>query len=218
MSNLTTSTNMKLNATDPDKASNLGLVNWYYIRPRQLSGALRIILENHVSRKSYKSFQPKNIKFIYTYDRSGWKITWSLILFMVALQVMNTQLFIYHQSKERNMEDLTIESCENNVCTYLTKMQEMQNEINSLRKYGINYNNQKFFTLIFNELGKTSGNFLVNVKRQCSKSVKNVSSFNTSTFIAEMINLYTDYKSTGKWDKQGADNNKVLVDLATYLI
>ena len=32
-----------------------------------------------------------------------------------------------------------------------------------------------------------------------------------------MINLYTNYKSTREWDKQGADQNKVLVALVTSL-
>ena len=32
-----------------------------------------------------------------------------------------------------------------------------------------------------------------------------------------MTNLYTNYKSTGEWDKQGADQQKVLIALATAL-
>ena len=32
-----------------------------------------------------------------------------------------------------------------------------------------------------------------------------------------MINLYTNYKSTGKWDKQGANPNNVMVALAKAL-
>ena len=32
-----------------------------------------------------------------------------------------------------------------------------------------------------------------------------------------MIELYANYKSTGEWDNQGADKNKVMVALATPL-
>ena len=32
-----------------------------------------------------------------------------------------------------------------------------------------------------------------------------------------MINLFTNYKYTGEWDKQGADHNKVIVFLTTDL-
>ena len=56
---------------------------------------------------------------------------------MISLQFMKTQLVFGHQSKEIKMEDLTIELCEKNFHTYLTKMQEMQNEIDSLQKDGI---------------------------------------------------------------------------------
>ena len=56
---------------------------------------------------------------------------------MMALQVMNPQQVIDQQSKDRNMEDLIIESFKKNVRTYLTKTQEMRNDIYSLLKDGI---------------------------------------------------------------------------------
>ena len=130
---------------------------------------------------------------------------------------MKPQLVIDHRAKVSKMEDLTIESCKNNVSTYLTKMQEMRNEIDSLQKDKIKKDEQRFLTLTFNKLGKTSGDLLVDVMRQRSEWVNNSSVFNTSTFIADVINLYTNYKSTGKWYKQGAKNKKVLVALATFL-
>ena len=88
---------------------------------------------------------------------------------------------------------------------------------NSLRKDRIKYDKQQFLTLTFDELRKTAGDFLADAKRQRSEWVKNPSDFNTTTLIANVVNLYTNYKSTGEWDKQGADHNKVLVDLATAL-
>ena len=45
---------------------------------------------------------------------------------------MKPQLVIDKRIKERKMEYLNIELCENNICTYLTKIQEMRNEIDSL--------------------------------------------------------------------------------------
>ena len=93
----------------------------------------------------------------------------------------------------------------------------MRNDIDSIQKDGINYNEQRFLTLTFNDLGKTAGNFLPEVKRQCSEWVKNPSAFKTSTFIVDMIRFYTNYKSTGECDKQGANHNKVMVALATAL-
>ena len=51
---------------------------------------------------------------------------------MMALPVMKPQLVINHCAREVNMEDLTIESCKNNVCNYLKKMQEMRNKTDSL--------------------------------------------------------------------------------------
>ena len=95
----------------------------------------------------------------------------------------------------------------------------MRNEIDSLRKYEINYDEQRFLTLTFDDLGKIVGDFLIDVKHQRSGSewVKKTSAFNTRTFIANIINLYMNYRSTGEWNKQGGNHNKVLVDLATAL-
>ena len=81
-------------------------------------------------------------------------------------------------------------------------MQDMRNKIYSLQKYGIKYGEQQFLTLTLDNLGKTAGDFLSDIKRQRSKWVKNTSAFNASTFITDMINLYNNYKSTGKWDKK----------------
>ena len=80
----------------------------------------------------------------------------------------------------------------------------MQNETDSLRKDGIKYGEQQLLTLTFDDLGKISGDFLANVKHQRSEWVKKPSAINTSTLISNMINLYTNNKSIGEWDKQGA--------------
>ena len=68
-----------------NEAGNLGLVNCYKIHIRQLSGDLHFILKNHVSRTSYKYFQTKKSKFIYTDYISGQKIMCGLTLLMMAL-------------------------------------------------------------------------------------------------------------------------------------
>ena len=68
---------------------------------------------------------------------------------------MKPQLVIDHRSQDRKIEDNTIESCKNNFCTYLTKMQEMRNDIDSLQKDKIDYNDHRFLTLTFDELGNT---------------------------------------------------------------
>ena len=95
-STLAKSTDMKLNDIDPNEADNLGLLDQYNIRLRQLIRALNFILNNHISRKSYNSFNTKKSKFIYIYDCSGRHITCGLILFMMVIQVMNHQLVIDH--------------------------------------------------------------------------------------------------------------------------
>ena len=77
-------------------------------------------------------------------------------------------MVIDHLAKERKMEDLTIKSCKNNVRTYLSKRQEMRNEIDSLCKYRINYNKQQFLTLTSKDLGKKAGDILSDVRRQRS--------------------------------------------------
>ena len=86
---------------------------------------------------------------------------------------MKPPLVIDHQSKERNMEDLTIKLCKKKFCTYLTKMKEMWNEIDFLQKDGIKDGEQQFLTLTFDKLGKTAGNFPAYFKRQRSKWVNN---------------------------------------------
>ena len=66
------------------------------------------------------------------------------------------------------MEDLTIASCDKNVRTYLTKMQEMRNDIDYLQKDGIKCDEKRFLTLTFDELGKTARYLLTDLKLQRS--------------------------------------------------
>ena len=122
-STLTKLYDMNINLIDPEDNVNLGLVNRYKINLRQLKGSLHLILKDYVSRTSCNYFYPKKKHFIYTDERSGQHITFVLTLFMMALQVINPQLVIDHQAKERKMEDMTIELCNNNVRTYLMNMQ-----------------------------------------------------------------------------------------------
>ena len=91
-----------------------------------------------------------------------------LTLFMMAIQVMHPQMVIDHQDKNRKMEYLIIELRKNNVRTYLTKMQEMRNEIDYLQKDGIKCDEKRFLTLTFDELGKTARYLLTDLKLQRS--------------------------------------------------
>ena len=53
-------------------------------------------------------------------DRS---IACAVILFKMSLDIINPQIVIDRRSKEKKLEDLTIEAFQNNFCTYLTTMQ-----------------------------------------------------------------------------------------------
>ena len=78
-------------------------------------------------------------------------------------------------------------------------MQEKRNEIDALHKDNVKFDDQKWVTLTFEQLVKTGcSDFLESVKRRQSKWIKDSVTFDSGQFCVDMINLYTNYKATGK--------------------
>eukprot|EP00957_Ditylum_brightwellii_P036529 2766952-Ditylum_brightwellii.AAC.1 len=68
------------------------------------------------------------------------------------MEVMKPHLVVDHQAKETELENMTLASFGNNVQTLLTTMQEKCNEIDTIQKDGVKFDEQQFLTLIFDRL------------------------------------------------------------------
>ena len=72
--------------------------------------------------------------------------------------------------------------------------------------------------LTFEQLIKTRcSDFLEDVKRQRSEWIKDSGTFDSVQFWVDMINLYTNYKATGEWDKNNFSSQQSIIALATAL-
>ena len=215
---LTRSTDMIIKAIDPNAAGNLGLVNRHKISLCRLAEILHFIFKNNVTRTSYTSFHPNKDTFVYKGEITGRVITCGLTLFKMEMLVMKPHLVIEHRAKERDLEELTLAKAGNDVSAYRTKMQENRNEIDALRKDNVKLDNQRWLPITFEQLVKTGcSDFLEDVKRQRSECIKDSGTFNSGQFYVDMINLYTNYKATGKWDKKNVSSQKSIIALATAL-
>ena len=189
-STLTTSTDMIIKVIDPNFAGNLGLVNRHKIQIRWLAAILNFIFKNNVTSISYTSFHTNKEKFVYEDKIPGRAITCGLILFKMAMIVMKPQLVVGHREKERDIEELTLAKSGNDVRAYLTKMQNKRDKIDALRKEKVQFDNQRWLTLTFEQLVKTRcSDFLEYVKCQQSKWIKDSGTFDSGQFCVDMINL-----------------------------
>ena len=112
-----------------------------------------------------------------------------LILFKMALDPMKPQLVVDHRAKKRELETLTLANCDNDVRTFITKMQEKRIKIDALRKDNVKFDDQRWLTLVFEQLANTEcPDFLEDVKRQRSESVKDSSKFDSGQFYVKMTN------------------------------
>ena len=68
------------------------------------------------------------------------------------MRVMKPHLVVGHREKENELEKLTLSACGNDVHHLLTLMQEKRTEIDTLRKDGVTFDEQRFLTLIFDNL------------------------------------------------------------------
>ena len=86
---------------------------------------------------------------------------------------MKLQLVVDHQGREKDLKELTLTKAGNDVRAYLTKMQEKRNEIDTLRKDNVKFDDQRWLTLTFERLVKTGcSDFLEDVKRQLREWIK----------------------------------------------
>ena len=64
----------------------------------------------------------------------------------------------------------------------------------------------RFVTIIFDQLLKSScEDFLINVKQSKSDWIENPKKFDCASAMIDFKNLYTNYTSTGHWDKANAN-------------
>ena len=215
---LVISPDMTIKAIDPNKTGNQGLVNRYKIRLRRLSGALHFIAKNHLKRSSYNSFYPRKDLFLYKDETTGREYVCGIIFLKLMIEVMKPHLVVDHRAKEKELEKMTLASYSGDVRRLLTSMQEKRDEIDTLRKDGVKFDDQRFLTLIFDRLSVAKcTDFTADIKAEKRKWVKDPSSIDIPTVIAETISLYTNYKSTGEWDAEVVDKDAVIVALATDL-
>ena len=85
-------------------------------------------------------------------------------------------------------------------------MQEKKNEIDTLRKDGVEFDDRRFLALIFDCLALAkSKDFRADVKRKESAWVKYPATIDIAKIIDNTTNLYTNYKYTGEWDENFFD-------------
>ena len=131
-------------------------MNHQKIQLRQHSVIFHDLFKNAVSRSSYTSFFPDKNMYTYTDVVTRRDIVGGLTLLKLMYAVIKPQITVDHRTTEMRMEALTLSDCDNNVCTFLTKQQENVLEIDHLRGDGVTYDPQRFATLVFDELVKTS--------------------------------------------------------------
>ena len=76
-----------------------------------------------------------------------------------------------------------------------------------LRKDNVKFDDQRWLTLTFEQLVKNRcSDFLEDVKRQQSECIKVSGTIESGQFCVDMINLYMNYKTTGKCNKNNVSS------------
>ena len=147
---------MKIDTLDPNAIGNLVLVNRQKIQLLQLIVIFHQLFKSAVYRSSYTSFFPDKKMYTYTNVVTGREIVGELTLLKLMYAAIKPQLAVDQRTTEMRMEAMTLSDCDNNVRTFLTMQQENVLEIDHLSGDGFTYDPQRFTTLVFDELVKTS--------------------------------------------------------------
>ena len=178
------------------------MINPENIRNRHFISALNFILNNRLKRSSFISLNPKKAIFTYTDEVTGRKVDFGLIKLWLFLNIFKPQLVVNYREQDKKLEALTLLACGNNVQTFLTMIETMKIPIDLMLPDREDFSDQRFNTIMFDQLLKTSCNdFLANVKQARSDWIKKQKKFDQATAMLEFSNLYTNFSSTGNWDK-----------------
>ena len=184
----------------------VGLCNHQKIQMRHYSSVFNFINKNHLIRSIYTSQNPKKYLFIYKYEVSGSRVPCGWIKLWLCLNTRRLQMVVDYPVHKTKLEDLTLLSCNNNVNTFLTNMEKMRIVINSMLPDKQYFSEQRFVTIMFDQLLKSSyEEFLTNVKHAKSDWIKNPKKFDCASAMIDFTNLYRNYTSTGHWEKADAN-------------
>ena len=178
------------------------MLNHGNIRNRRFRSALNFILKNHLEIGIFISLNPKKSIFTYTDEVTGRKVDCGLVKLWLFLNITKPQLVVNYREQENKPEALILCACGNNVQKFLTTMKTMKILINSILLDKEEFSDQRFNTIMFDQLLKTScKDLLTNVKQARSDWIKNPKKFDQATAMSELTNLYTKFSSAGYWDK-----------------
>ena len=122
------------------------------------------------------------------------------------------QLVVNYREQENKLEALTLCACGNNVQTLLTTLETMKILINSMLPDKEEFSDQRFNTIMFDQLLNTScKEFLTNVKQASNDWIKNPKKFDQATAMSEFKKIYTNFSSAGNWDKSDEEQAKIIV-------
>ena len=187
---------MIVKAIEPNKLGNVGLLNHEKIRNRQFSSALNFILKNHLERSRFISLNPKKAIFTYTDEVTGRKVDFGLVKLWLFLNIVKPQLVVDYREQENKLEALNLRACGNNVKKFLTTMETMNILINSMLPYKEEFSDQRFNTIMFDQLLKTScKKLLTKINQARSDLIKNLNKIEQATAMSEFTNLYINFSS-----------------------
>ena len=210
-STLTKSADIIIKEIDSNKPGNIGLLNHEKIRNGQFSSDINFILKNQLKRSSYISLNPKKDIFTYTDEVTGRKVDCGFIKLWLFLNFFKSQLVVNYREQEKKLEALTLRACGKNVQTLITTMETMKTLINLMILDKEEFSEQRFNTIMFDQLLKTScKDFLTNVNQARSDWIKNPKKFDPATPMLEFTNLYTNFSSDGDWEKADEEHAKII--------
>ena len=208
-------TNMSVVVLDPNAAGNVGLVAQYKQRLRVVSGMITIVLKNHVSDKSYRSFFVKKNQFSFYNADTGDVHFCGFILLKLMIGVVKPSVLIDVNALEAEIRKMTILTKGNDFRALATRMEEIQQEINA-QKGEEYYKDDQFLSELF-RAAKCSKNevFKSQVQHLEMQYVTGKISDKTA-IVSDLSNIYRNLLHKGQW-KQTNDEKSKIIALTTKL-
>jgi len=139
----------KIIRLDCSPTDNIGLMRHYKVQLRIIDQLVFLVLNNHVTTTSYKSFLAHKNVFSFTDEKTGNIIYSGLILLWKMLEVSKPETIVEMRHLEKQLDEITLwPEHKNNVRQLTTRMMTICQEIHA-KSGAMFYTNQCFITNLF---------------------------------------------------------------------
>jgi len=200
---------MKMRFLDLEAAGNAGYVARFKQECRQVSCLIWHTIKNNFTSTSWKSLLVRKKEFSYECTETGQIEYEGFTLLWMIYNYVKPNVIVDINELQQKMEKITILSAGNDFLTLSTKLEELQQEINS-EKGDEFLKDDKFLTELFRACEATTNELFATDVRQAKRNWMTGKVRDKATIIQDLSAIYRNMVADESWNKVSSADSKII--------